>query len=58
MPHSDWQALDRISLLEGHLSCPTKARTKAMSATASPTWSVAVRGPVLSCAQTQGSSRG
>lgn len=48
MPHSDWQPLDRISLLEGHLSCPTKARTKAMSATASPTWSVAVTAPCAS----------
>lgn len=56
---SDWQPLDSINLLEGHLSCPTKAKTKAVSATASPTWSVVVRGGlVLSCAQTQGSSSG
>lgn len=56
---SDWQPLDSISLPEGHLSCPTKAKTKAVSATASPTWSVVVRGVLaLSCAHTQGSSSG
>ena len=56
---SEWQLLDSISLLEGHLSCPTKAKTKAVSATASPTWSVVVRGGLaLSCAQTQGSPSG